>query len=51
MINFINMIPESVGWTLVGATGMACVFMAFKLGKIFVEMYKERHEDFEESEV
>ena len=41
----INMIPDHVGWTLVGVLGMACVFMLFLVGKTFVEMYKEWRED------
>ena len=48
MMNLINMIPDHIGWTLVGALGMACVFMLFLLGKTFVEMYKDWHEDLEE---
>ena len=48
MMNLINMIPDHIGWTLVGALGMACVFMLFLLGKTFVEMYKDWHEDLEQ---
>ena len=48
MMNFILSIPDNVGWVLVGATGMLCVVMAIKLGKIFVEMWKDWHEEEEE---
>ena len=48
MMNLICAIPENIGWALVGAVGMLCVVMAVKLGKIFVEMWKEWYEDEEE---
>ena len=48
MMNLICAIPENVGWVLVGATGILCVVMAVKLGKILVEMWKDWHEDEEE---
>ena len=50
MMNFILSIPDNVGWALVGATGMLCGVMAIKLGKIFVEMWREWHEEEEEVE-
>ena len=50
MMNLICAIPENVGWALVGAVGMLCVVMLIKLGKIFVEMWKDWHEDEEEAE-
>ena len=50
MMNLICAIPENVGWVLVGATGMLCVVMAVKLGKILVEMWKDWHEEEEEIE-
>lgn len=50
LINFICSIPESIGWTLVAIEGAILLFMLYKLGKIFVEMWKEHHEDEECSE-
>ena len=50
MMNLICSIPENIGWVAVGAVGMLCVVMAIKLGKIFVEMWKDWHEDEEEEE-
>jgi hypothetical protein len=44
MINLINAIPENLGWALVGATTMACVVMAVKLGKLIVVAIKENRE-------
>lgn len=49
MINMINAIPEELGWALVGFTAAFCLMMMVKLGKLFVQMWKERHED-EETE-
>ena len=45
MLNLIYSIPAEIGWASVGFA--ACLFcvMACKLGKIFIEMWKERHED------
>ena len=50
MMNFILSIPDNVGWMLVGALGMLCVVMAVKLGTIFVEMWRDWHEEEEEVE-
>lgn len=50
MLEIINAIPDSVGWALVGATGMLCVVMSVKLIKIFVQMYKDWREDQDEME-
>ena len=41
MLEFICTIPNEIGWTLVGAVGTLCVIMAAKLGKLFVQMWKE----------
>ena len=50
MMNLICAIPENIGWVLVGAVGMLCMVMLVKLGKLFVEMWKEFHEEEEEEE-
>ena len=51
MMNLICAIPENIGWALVGAVSMLCVVMAVKLGKIFVEMWKDCHEEEQEEAV
>ena len=48
MMNLINMIPDHIGWVLVGVTGTLCALMAYKLAKVFVEMYKDWREDLDE---
>ena len=45
MLEMICRIPESIGWTIVGALGMLCAVMLVKLGKIFVQMWKDYHKD------
>ena len=45
MLNLINSIPVELGWALVGFTVCLCCIVACKLGKLFVEMWKGRHED------
>ena len=42
MMNFINTIPENVGWVMVGATGMLCAIAFVILGKCIVQMIAER---------
>ena len=49
-IKFICNIPESIGWTLVAIAGCFLLFMLHKLGVTFVEMWKQYHEDEEDSE-
>ena len=49
MLEMICAIPEEIGWALVGFTAAFCLMMMVKLGKLFVQMWKERHED-EETE-
>lgn len=46
MLEFICAIPDSIGWRMVGFTEALCIIAAFRLGKIFFEMWKDRHEDF-----
>ena len=48
MMEWICAIPDSIGWTLVGVVGILCAVMAYKLAKLFVEMWRERHEVKEE---
>ena len=45
MLKFICGIPEVIGWGLVGIVGVACAIMLWKLGKVFVEMWKDWHEE------
>ena len=45
MMRFICAIPEEIGWVLVGALGAYAVMWAHKLGKLFVEMWREWHEE------
>lgn len=45
MLEMICAIPENIGWVMVGAVGMLCVVMLVKLGKIVVEMIKDRIEE------
>ena len=48
MLEMICSIPENVGWIIVGATGMLAMVMLVKLGKLFVQMWKDNHEEEEE---
>lgn len=48
MINFINSIPAEFGWASVGFIACLCCVAAYKLGKVLLEMWKERHEDEDE---
>ena len=50
MLELLCKIPENVGWMLVGVAGTLCVIMAIKLGKLFVQMWKEWHEEDNEEE-
>ena len=45
MLEMICAIPENIGWVMVGAAGMLCAVMLVKLGKIVVEMIKNRIEE------
>lgn len=45
MLEMIYAIPENIGWVIVGATGMLAAMMAVKLGKLFVQMWKDWHEE------
>lgn len=35
MLEFVNAIPEELGWMIVGALVVGCVVFAVKLGKVF----------------
>lgn len=48
MMNFICNIPDHIGWMMVGALGMACAIMGWKVGKLIYIAIKERMEDDEE---
>jgi hypothetical protein len=45
MLEMICRIPDSIGWAIVGALAMLCAVMLVKLGKMFVQMWKDYHED------
>lgn len=47
MMNFMNIIPENLGWAIVGGLAVVCAYAWWKLAKVFVEMYKEWREDLE----
>ena len=44
MLELINAIPENVGWTMVGFMMAVCAFGFVVLGKMFVDMWRERKE-------
>lgn len=48
IINIVNAIPDSIGWALVGCLSTLCVIMGIKLTRIFVQMWKDYHEEEEE---
>lgn len=48
MLEFICSIPNWLGWTFVGIVGCLNVVMFYQLGKIFVQMWKDYHEEDEE---
>ena len=45
MLELLCAIPEEIGWVTAGAIGTLCVMMVIKLIKLFIKMYKERHEE------
>jgi hypothetical protein len=51
MFELICTIPENVGWVIVGAVGMLTAVVAFEVGKILVQMWKDYHEEESEEEV
>lgn len=50
MMELICAIPDSIGWAMVGFFGALTLVMAIKLGKLFIQMWKEWHEDEDEDE-
>ena len=48
MLEFICSIPNWLGWTFVHILGFVTGVMAYQVGKIFVQMWKDRHEEEEE---
>ena len=47
LMNLICAIPEEIGWALVGALGAYSIMWMHKVGKLFVQMWKEHHEECE----
>lgn len=45
MLEMICAIPEEIGWAMVGFVACLCVVMAVKLGKVFIQMWRNRHEE------
>ena len=45
MLELICRIPDHIGWMMVGALGMACWMMGWKVGKMIYIAIKERMED------
>ena len=50
MMELIYAIPDELGWAMVGLVAGAVVNAGIKLGKTFVEMWKDYHEDDEKGE-
>lgn len=48
MLKMFCVIPEEIGWALVGFVGVFTLIMAVKVVKVIVEAVKERMEDNEE---
>ena len=48
MLKMICVIPEEIGWALVGFIGVFTLIMAVKVVKVIVEAVKERMEDSKE---
>ena len=45
MLKMICVIPEEIGWAIVGFVGVFILIMAVKVVKVIVEAVKERMED------
>ena len=45
MLKMICVIPEEIGWVIVGFLGVFTLMMIAKVVKVFVEAVKERMED------
>ncbi len=48
MLKMICVIPEEIGWAIVGFVGVFTLIMVAKVVKVIVEAVKERMEDNEE---
>lgn len=48
MLKIICVIPEEIGWAIVGFVGVFTLIMVAKVVKVIVEAIKERMEDNEE---
>lgn len=48
MLKMICVIPEEIGWAIVGFVGIFTLIMLAKVVKVIVEAVKERMEDNEE---
>ena len=44
MIDLLLLVPESVGWALVGSLATICCLLAIKLIRTLIEMWKSYHE-------
>lgn len=44
-INLICSIPDNIGWAMVGFVGAFALMMGVKLAKLFIQMWREWHED------
>ena len=49
-MKMIELIPESVGWTIVGVLATICCLLIFQVGRTFIKMWKYHHEVNEEDE-
>ena len=45
MLKMICVIPEEIGWAIVGFVGVFTLIMAVKVVKVIIEAVKERMED------
>ena len=48
MLNFINSIPDSIGWAMVGSLMTITAIMMIALIKMFIQMWKDHHDEEEE---
>ena len=49
-MKMIELIPESVGWTIVGVLATICCLLIFQVARTFIKMWKYHHEAAEEDE-
>ena len=48
MLNFINSIPDSIGWAIVGSLMTLTAIMMVTLIKTLIQMWKDHHDEEEE---